>query len=59
MRKHIFDLEDGDFAFTVSDDIAMDSEGNLMMRMGDNIAMDMNSGESHLVSSWPNDDEDD
>ncbi len=44
MRKHIFDLEDGDFAFTVSDDMAVDSEGNLMMRMGDNIAMDMNSG---------------
>jgi len=28
-----------------------------MMRMGDNMAMDMDSGELHIISSW--DDEDD
>lgn len=59
MGKHIFDFEDGDFAFTVSDNMAMDSDGNMMMRMGDNMAMDMDSGDIHLVSSWPDDDEDD
>lgn len=59
MGQHIFDYEDGDFAFTVSDSIAMDSDGNLMMRMGENIAMDMDSGELHLVSSWFDKDEDD
>ena len=37
----------------------MDSDGNMMMRMGDNMAMDMDSGDIHLVSSWPDDDEDD
>lgn len=30
-----------------------------MMRMGDNMAMDMDTGDIHLVSSWPNDDDDD
>ena len=59
MGKHFFDFEDGDFAFTVSDNRAMDSDGNMMMRMGDNMAMDMDSGDIHLVSSWPDDDEDD
>lgn len=59
MGKHFFDFEDGDFAFTVSDNMAMDSDGNMMMRMGDNMAMDMDSGDIHLVSSWPDDDEDD
>ena len=58
MGKHFFDFEDGDFAFTVSDNMAMDSDGNMMMRMGDNMAMDMDSGDIHLVSSWPDDDED-
>ena len=59
MGKHFFDFEDGDFAFTVSDNMAMDSDGNMMMRMGDNMAMDMDSGDIHLVSSWSDDDADD
>ena len=41
MSKHFFDYDDGDFAYTVSD----------------NMAMDMDSGELHIISSW--DDEDD
>ena len=59
MGKHFFYFEDGDFAFTISDNIAMDSDGNMMMRMGDNMAMDMDSGDIHLVSSWSDDDADD
>ena len=35
------------------------NDGNMMMRMGDNMAMDMDSGEIHLVFSWSDDDEDD
>ena len=33
MGKHFFDFEDGDFAFTVSDNMAIDSDGNMMMRI--------------------------
>ena len=36
----------------------VDSDGNYMMRMSDNMAMDMESGELHITSSW-GDDEDD
>ena len=52
MSKHFFDYDDGDFAYTVSDNMAIDSDGNMMMRMGDNMAMDMDSGELHIISSW-------
>ena len=37
MSKHFFDYDDGDFAYTVSDNMAIDSDGNMMMRMGDNL----------------------
>lgn len=59
MGKHIFNVEDGDFAFTVSGNMAMDSDGNMMMRMGDSMAMNMDSGDIHLVFSWPDNDKDD
>lgn len=39
MGKHFFDFEDGDFAFSISDNMAMDSDGDLMMRMGNNMAI--------------------
>ena len=58
MGKHFFDYDNGDFAHTLSDNIAIDSNGNLMTRMGDNMAMDMDSGELHIVSGWPNDEDD-
>ena len=59
MGKHFFDFEDGDFAFSISDNMAMDSDGDLMMRMGNNMAMDMDTVDIHMISSWPNDDDED
>lgn len=43
MGKHFFDYDDGDFAHTISD----------------NMAMDMDSGELHIISGWPDDEDDD
>lgn len=37
MSKHFFDYNDGDYVHSVSDNMAMDSDGNMMMRMGDNM----------------------
>ena len=51
----IFDFEDCDYAMPISDDMAMDSDGDLMIRTGDCMAMDMESGELHIVSGWPED----
>ena len=59
MSKRFFDYEDSDFAMSISYNMAIDSNGDLMMRMGNNMAMDMDTGDIHLVSSWPDDDDDD
>ena len=40
-----FDIFKGKFGFKMSDDMGMDSDGDMMMRVGDNMAMDMDSGE--------------
>lgn len=39
MSKHFFDYDDGDYAHSISDNMAIDSDGNLLMRMGDNMAI--------------------
>ena len=39
--------------------MAMDSDGNMMMRMGDHMAMDMDSGDLHMISSWDRDEDND
>ena len=58
MCKSIFDYDDGDYAFSISDNMAIDSEGDLLLRMSDNMAMDLDSGDIHFTSSWRTDDED-
>lgn len=55
MDKYFFDYEDGDFARSISYNMAIDSDGELSIRMGDNIAMDIDSGELHIISGWSND----
>ena len=39
--------------------MAIASDGNLLMRMGENMVMDMDTGDLHIISLWSNDDEDD
>ena len=41
MSKYIFDYDDGDFAMSISD----------------SMAMDMDTGDIHMISSWADDDE--
>lgn len=59
MGKNFFDYEDGNFARSISDNMAIDSDRDLLIRMGDNMAMDMDSGELHIMSGWSNDEDDD
>ena len=59
MNKSFFDYEDGDFAYSISDNMAIDSDGDLLVRMGDNMAMDMDTGELHIISDWSTDEDDD
>ena len=53
-----FDYDNGGFGFSISDNMGMNSDGNMMMRMSDNMAMDMDSGDIHMISSWSTDDDD-
>lgn len=58
MGKMFFDFDDNDFADPISKDLATDSEGNLMLRISDTLAMDMETGDCHDISGWPGGDED-
>ena len=59
MRNPIFDYDNGDFIYHTSGNLGMDSNSDLHMRMGDNMSMDMETGELHMTSGWKNDDDDD
>ena len=52
MNKIFFNYDDGDFVHTISDNTAIDSDDNLLIRMGDNMATDMVTGDLHFVSGW-------
>lgn len=58
MRNNFFDYDAGDYVHIISDTMAINSDGDMLMRMGDNMAMNMKSGEMHLISGW-HDNEDD
>ena len=58
MRNPIFDYGDGDLIFQTGSNLGIDSDGDMYMRMGDNMSMNMDTGELHLTSSWKDDDDD-
>lgn len=55
----MLDLDSGDLIFGTSSDLGMSSDGDLFIRTSDFTAMDLNTGDLHMVSGWLNDDEDD
>lgn len=59
MCKNFFDYNDDDFVHPISDNMAIDSDGDLLMRIDKNMAMDMDSGELHIISNWSNDENND
>lgn len=58
MNRIIFDYDDGDLAHAISDNMAITSDGDLLMRMGDNTAMDMATGDLHFISDWFDEEDD-
>ena len=59
MYNPIFDYEDGGFIYQTSDNMGIDSAGDLHMRMGDSMSLNMDTGELHMTSGWRRDDDDD
>lgn len=46
-----FTYDNENFAQTISDNMAIDSDGDFLMRMGGNMAMGMDTGDLHFISS--------
>ena len=59
MSRTIFDYDNGGFIHQTSGKMGIDSNGDLHMRMGRNMSMNMNTGEIHMVSGWDDDEDDD
>ena len=52
MYNPIFNYDNGDFIYQTSENMGIDSDGDIHIRIGDNISMDMETGELHLNSGW-------
>lgn len=61
MGNFFYDLFNGKTGYTISDSMAVDEDGDLLMRLSDHTAMDMDTGEIGFLSSAGNlfDEEDD
>ncbi len=57
MCKNFMDLEDGNIFTSTSDSTAIDSKGHVIMSIGGGMAMDVDSGDLHIVSSLDGDDD--
>ena len=55
MYAGIFDYNDNDFITPFDNKMGIDSKGNLMRRLDEYVALDMNSGKFHYTSPWPED----
>lgn len=55
MGGPVYDFEDGNFIYPTSGGMGFDTEGHMHMRMGDNMSMDMETGDIHFNSGWKED----
>ncbi|ESL02069.1 hypothetical protein GCWU000282_02888 [Catonella morbi ATCC 51271] len=59
MYNPIFNYDNGDFIYQTSENMGIDSDGDIHIRIGDNISMDMDTGELHFNSGWEDDSDND
>lgn len=59
MGNSIFNYDNGDFIYQTSSNIGIDSDGVLHIRMGDNISINLITGEIHFSSDLNDNNEDD
>ena len=53
-----FDYTTGEFGFNMGDDsMLMNQDGDLLMRTSDTSAIDLETGELHIISSFNDDEE--
>lgn len=56
MSKWFFNYDSDDMGFATSESMGMSSDGDMLMRMGDNMVMNMDTGDLEMISGWPEDD---
>lgn len=49
--KRFFDYNSGEYTTEISGSLIMGDDGDLLQRMGKNMALDLDSGELHTISS--------
>lgn len=59
MGKFFFDIDKEDVAYKASDRVAVKANGDMLVRLSDHVAMDVDTGEMHLISGWSKDNEKD
>lgn len=53
MSKFFWDFDKKDVGYNkASDDVAIKPNGDVMVRMNKNLAIDLDTGEVHLISDW-------
>ncbi len=57
MGKFFMDLDDGDIGFSFGE-FGVNSKGDPLMRVGDNMITNINTGEVHFVDSWDDESDD-
>ena len=58
MGKYFMDLDSGDIGFAF-DDYGINSKGESLMRVGDNMFTNLDTGEVHFADSWSDKPDDD
>lgn len=53
----IFNYDNSDYIWPTPDNMGIDSNGDLHMRMSDNMSLDMYTGEMHFNFGWADDDD--
>ena len=57
MSKRKYDIFGGEYLDKTSDSTARDDDGDMIIRIGDSMALDLDSGEMRLTSIWDDDDD--
>ena len=55
MKKGFFDFDNSEMCQPISDNMAISMSGDLLMRMSDNMAINLETGDIDLITNWEED----
>ena len=54
---NIYDYDSDDFIYPISEDMALDSDANLYIKLDEDLVEDFERGGFHMISPWPDEDD--